>query len=246
MPAAERPARWSSWVESRRATVAGRVAQGEDDSLVNLLLFGTSFTREPRVTPAFLASLEREWQGEGGSHAQDTLLRVYTRRASDLVAALARPHDDERLRLARATLERRGLRVTMTADASACRGGAARRRRAGERGRSGHRAGARASLATGRSRRGAGRALARVPRPRPRAGHHRSHAVRRRPRDRRAAQGRDPRGRQRVGASPSSAPVSTSWTNRRATTSTRRRASSPSPSSTAWPAPVSARSTPCR
>jgi SAM-dependent methyltransferase len=113
---ADRAAAWPSWGASSRAAVAARVAQGDEDVVVNLLLFGTGFTREPRVTPVFVRALAREWQGGEPQDVERTLLRVYQRRAADLAQALARPGNDERLQVARAVLERQGLGVTTPAE----------------------------------------------------------------------------------------------------------------------------------
>src|SRR5206468_2634679 len=43
-------AAWPAWVARRDAEIRGRLIQGDEDSLVNFLLFGTSFTRQPRIT----------------------------------------------------------------------------------------------------------------------------------------------------------------------------------------------------
>ena len=51
---------WPEWVAHRDAEVRARLEDGEEDSLVNLLMFGTSFTREPRITIAFAEALSRQ------------------------------------------------------------------------------------------------------------------------------------------------------------------------------------------
>jgi CheR methyltransferase, SAM binding domain len=107
IPESERASRWPAWVDEQRTAVAARISQGSDDSLVNLLLFGTSFTTEPRITSTLLADLDRRWNA-GDRSAQDTLMRAYRRRTTDLVDALAKPGSDERLRFGRAILEQRG------------------------------------------------------------------------------------------------------------------------------------------
>jgi SAM-dependent methyltransferase len=105
--ASERRKRWDSWVRGQRQAIAARIARGEEDSLVNLLLFGTSFTAEPRITSTLLTDLDRRWSA-GDSSAQQTLLRAYRQRAVDLVSALAAPGASERMRFGRRMLERRG------------------------------------------------------------------------------------------------------------------------------------------
>src|SRR5579883_2912834 len=40
---------WSGWVPVHDREIRERLARGDDDTIVNWLLFGTSFTREPKV-----------------------------------------------------------------------------------------------------------------------------------------------------------------------------------------------------
>src|SRR5437868_908041 len=41
-------ASWPEWVNKNNAETRARLERGDEDSLVNLLLFGTSFTEQPR------------------------------------------------------------------------------------------------------------------------------------------------------------------------------------------------------
>ena len=41
---------WRDWIETSDRDTRARVSQGDETSVVNLLLFGTSFTNEPRIT----------------------------------------------------------------------------------------------------------------------------------------------------------------------------------------------------
>jgi SAM-dependent methyltransferase len=91
---------WPGWVRERDRAVRERLVRGEEDALVNLLLFGTSFTRAPRLTSA----------GQAGLSARDAE-RALARRLQDLVLALASPGSDERLVLSRSLLDRLGLPV---------------------------------------------------------------------------------------------------------------------------------------
>jgi hypothetical protein len=84
---------WRAWVRERDRAVRERLALGEQDAVVNLLYFGTSFTAAPRLSAAGLALL-----GQQGAEA------VLARRIDDLMAALAKPGSDERLAVARAAL----------------------------------------------------------------------------------------------------------------------------------------------
>jgi hypothetical protein len=53
----ELQAAWSDWVAQRDSEIRGRVARDDDDSLVNLWLFGTrSFTDLPPARPPDIAA----------------------------------------------------------------------------------------------------------------------------------------------------------------------------------------------
>ena len=95
----------------RRQALAARVAQGDVDSVVNLLLFGTSFTKAARITAKLLRELDQRWKA-GDRSAQDTLTRQYQQRAADLVAAAADPGAGERMRDVRRVLAAHGHDVT--------------------------------------------------------------------------------------------------------------------------------------
>jgi len=95
-------AEWPAWVAKRNAEIRARLAQGDEDSVVNLWLYGTSFTKWPRVTDreaAQLASSEK---------VQDLLLA----RLDDFVAAIAKPGTNERLQFARDLVTRKGIDLT--------------------------------------------------------------------------------------------------------------------------------------
>ena len=85
-PAAE----WGRWIATADATTRARVAQGDDTSVVNLLLFGTSFTTQPRIT-------SRQLDAERIGAAVEERIRDFER-------ALAQPGVNERLQFARRAL----------------------------------------------------------------------------------------------------------------------------------------------
>ena len=97
---ADREQRWSEWIAQRDAAIRARVVEGDEDSLVHLLLFGTSFTRAPRADDRALAALVTA-PAEG--------LTSLARRIDDFAAAVAAPGANERLQFARALIDRRGL-----------------------------------------------------------------------------------------------------------------------------------------
>src|SRR5579863_4066092 len=88
---------WLSWARRQDKAIRARLQQGELDSMVNLLLYGTSFTSEPRIS----------MEGEGLTDASKTgLLRA---RVDDLVAGLRNPGDNERLIFLRPLLRSQGI-----------------------------------------------------------------------------------------------------------------------------------------
>src|SRR5436190_21042216 len=47
---AQRQSAWPAWVARRDAKIRARVTRGDEESVVNFLVFGTTFTKQPRVT----------------------------------------------------------------------------------------------------------------------------------------------------------------------------------------------------
>ena len=82
---------WPDWVKHRDVEIRARLARGDEDSVVNFWLYGTTFTKVPRATDVL------KW------------------RLDDFIAGLAAPSGNERLRRARAILERAGLDPTTAA-----------------------------------------------------------------------------------------------------------------------------------
>jgi hypothetical protein len=94
---------WDRWVSARDAQIRARLQLGDHDSIVNLLLFGVTFTREPRVQARdILAS------GAQGRTAEFARSQVIQRRIDDMVAGAAAPGDNERLQFVRRAIEAAG------------------------------------------------------------------------------------------------------------------------------------------
>ena len=90
-------AKWLAWSRRQDKAIRARLQQGELDSMVNLLLYGTSFTSQPRIS----------MQGEGlATASKDGALRA---RVNDLVAGLASPGDNERLIFLQRLLKTQGI-----------------------------------------------------------------------------------------------------------------------------------------
>lgn len=102
---------WPVWIAAQDANARSRVAKGDEDSLANFLLYGTSFTTQPRITDDYRASLVRKLGDEAAADRE--LSEVMKARAIDLARALASPGDDER-RLTMREIATRAARDTRT------------------------------------------------------------------------------------------------------------------------------------
>jgi SAM-dependent methyltransferase len=91
---------WSAWLKARDLDIRRRIATGDEDSVVNLMLYGTGFTRQPRATGAAAASAPAV-----------RVEALMDGRLGDLAAAIEVPGADERLRFARQVVERHGITV---------------------------------------------------------------------------------------------------------------------------------------
>jgi hypothetical protein len=96
---------WPGWVARHNTEIRARLERGDEDSIVNFWLYGTTFTTRPRATRQGIATLGDR------SRAEDVLLG----RLDDLVEGLASPGSNERLRFARQVIERHGIDPTTDA-----------------------------------------------------------------------------------------------------------------------------------
>jgi hypothetical protein len=103
-------AAWDQWVAARDRQIRSRLERGDEDSLVNFLLFGTSFSSQKRLTIEFLAEVGRKQAKAGSSVSPEgaELMAAVRARADDLVRGMQAPRQNERLILARRLLERKG------------------------------------------------------------------------------------------------------------------------------------------
>jgi SAM-dependent methyltransferase len=100
-------ARWSDWVAREDAAIRARVQEGDDDSVINFLLFGTSFTKQPRVTEHELAGVVVRQRDTGATRFVPSPL--LEGRIDDFMAGMASPGSNERLQFAREVMARQGL-----------------------------------------------------------------------------------------------------------------------------------------
>ena len=77
--------RWNAWAQHEDSIVRVRLEKGALDSMINLLLFGNSFTAQPRVITM-----------------QDSDDAVVQLRLNDLLQGLRNPGKNERLKIGRA------------------------------------------------------------------------------------------------------------------------------------------------
>lgn len=87
-------AAWSAWAARHDRDIRTRLDRGDDDTIVNWLLLGSTFTTQP---PLVLT---------GATSAQRAILDA---RLRDLIAALQSPGADERRLFARSVLARKGF-----------------------------------------------------------------------------------------------------------------------------------------
>src|SRR5215813_8186474 len=81
---------WPAWVKAQDSAVRARLRRGDEDTLVNFLLFGVSFTKQPRVTAQELSARRQ-------AQTQDVFDKLINARIDDLINGLASPGSNERL-----------------------------------------------------------------------------------------------------------------------------------------------------
>ena len=89
--------RWNAWVKQSDADIRGRLEQGDEDSIVNLLLYGTSFTKQPRVTESQIDRLAKE-KSQDPTKLYESILRA---RLEDFTKTLSSTSTGERLSFAK-------------------------------------------------------------------------------------------------------------------------------------------------
>ncbi len=90
---------WPAWAARHDAEIRARLAQGDEDSVVNFWLYGTTFTQLPRATEREMASLRTR------TDAEDLLIG----RLNDLVVGMRAPGGNERLQFARQVVVSHGI-----------------------------------------------------------------------------------------------------------------------------------------
>jgi SAM-dependent methyltransferase len=98
---------WPKWSARRDTEIRARLVQGDEDSVINFMLFGTSFTRRSRITLKTLA----EARPKTRSPETTAFVEAIKGRADDLVQGISAPGNNERLLLARRLFEAKGYDV---------------------------------------------------------------------------------------------------------------------------------------
>jgi hypothetical protein len=94
-------AAWPEWVRRRDREIRARLEQGDEDSVVNLWLYGTAFTKSARATEPETS------QRAGGTSVEESIAG----RLEDFLDAMTHPGENERLQFARDLFGRRGMDV---------------------------------------------------------------------------------------------------------------------------------------
>ena len=96
-------AAWQQWVSRRDLDIRARLERGDQDSIVNFLLFGVTFTTQPRIKAHDILVL-------AGQGRTDDILQgpVVQRRIDDLIAGAASPGANERLQFVRRAIQAGG------------------------------------------------------------------------------------------------------------------------------------------
>lgn len=92
-------ASWLQWETARDQQIRSRLKRGDADSIVNLVLFGTSFTARPRLTA-------KQTETAAVDSAADA--RLILARVQDFARAVVRPGRNERLQFVAAWLKESG------------------------------------------------------------------------------------------------------------------------------------------
>jgi hypothetical protein len=87
--------KWRAWSQREDKAIRARLRQGDLDSMVNLLLYGTSFTKQPRIKVENLTEASRAG--------------TLRSRVEDLVAGVRSPGDNERLSFLNVLLRSQGI-----------------------------------------------------------------------------------------------------------------------------------------
>ena len=103
---------WPAWVARHNAAVRERMERGDEDLLGNFLLFGTSFTTQPRMTPRDLAPTSQSPARGASADVGSLAGKVLDARLNDFMRALEKPETNDRLVYLRLLLLQKGYSIS--------------------------------------------------------------------------------------------------------------------------------------
>jgi SAM-dependent methyltransferase len=109
---------WPVWAARHSAVAQERMTRGDEDLLGNIIIFGTSFTAQPRIIQKDLASTDpaaAKSSQSAGSDNGSLPRKVFDTRVDDFIRALEAPGMNDRLVYLRRLLERKGHSLSSTA-----------------------------------------------------------------------------------------------------------------------------------
>jgi len=104
----EQEAAWPGWLTRHEQEVSARLTRGEEDTLVNFLTFGTSFTAQPRLRAIEFARLPFDQLPSQLSPDTPPETALFLKRVGDLMRGLANPGNNERLLFLAQFMEKQG------------------------------------------------------------------------------------------------------------------------------------------
>jgi SAM-dependent methyltransferase len=105
---AELEAAWPGWVTRHDQEIRARLMRGEEDTLVNFLTFGTSYTTQPRLTVVEFTRLPLNPVPSELSPDTSPAATLFLNRVDDLLRGLANPGNNERLLFFAQFMEKQG------------------------------------------------------------------------------------------------------------------------------------------
>jgi hypothetical protein len=108
---AEQQAAWAGWVVEFNSETRSRILRGDEDTLVNYFLFGSSYTRQPRLTASdFRPVGPSSDSGETLASLAPRTQKIVAGRMDDLIRALSNAKGEERLIFFRSLVVQKGFK----------------------------------------------------------------------------------------------------------------------------------------
>ena len=105
---------WPAWVSAHDRHIRARLAAGDEDSVLNLVLFGTTFTDRPPLTERDIAAASGAKERRQDVPGDRTTTDAVRSRIEDFIDALSSPGGNERLEFARVVARQRSIDFAAT------------------------------------------------------------------------------------------------------------------------------------